>query len=105
MTQKAITKNAYCTESPLFEIKDECGYPGSSYVVMVVAQAEGDTFTLGHTFEPHEMETAVALCKRINEHQVIDTRYWVEGDPWSAYREPQSYEDEKREALEREYWD
>jgi len=86
-------------KSPLFEVMTEDG-PGDGYNLFVVAQGpNGSVFTHEMRFEYYETERAEAFAKRVEAKGEVDLAYWSEGTPWDCYATPQTYEEERAEAL------
>ena len=94
-------------ETPLYFIGyDECGIEQSSFGLRVVATSKrtGANYTLSYPFEAYERDRIVKLVSRIRKAGRINLEYWDEGTPWDYYMVPQTYEEEREEALEREAW-
>lgn len=87
-------------EGPLYEELGEDGYY-TYYDYFIVATAEdGQTYTLKRSFNRHEKDKRDRVFKRISDSLVIDIEHWYEGSVWDSYLIPQTYEEEKRDALE-----
>jgi hypothetical protein len=92
-------------EGPLFEKVYE-DHVGDAYNYYVSTQCvDGRNYTLLRQFGPDEKDLAERTAKAIDAGGVIEVAYWELGTPWDQYKIPQTYEEEKAEALEREHGD
>ena len=102
---------AYFIESPLFVSNavqlDPEGYPCNEdagpvtkYNLQVVAECEdGTRRTHYQTFDSWDIEGVTIFVDTVNRRGHIKACYWEEGTSWDHYATPQSYEEEKAEAL------
>ena len=94
-------------ETPLYSIGfNECGEEQYSFGLRVVASSKrtGANYTLSYPFESYERDRVARLVSRINRVGVIDLEFWESGTPWDSYKQPQTYAEEREEALMREAW-
>jgi len=94
-------KDVEVIEGPSYEYVMEDGI-GSTWNLLIKARlGDGRTFTHLKEFDMlHEKEDAAYFANKITSAGFIDLKYWYEGSPWDKYSTPQTYEEEKAEALE-----
>lgn len=84
---------AYSIQSPLFIRAGK-----EAFTMLVIAEdLEGNAHTHQHDFDTKE--AADVFADRVLDHGAINTEFWHEGTPWDRYLIPQSWEEEKAEAL------
>jgi hypothetical protein len=94
-------REANLSETPSFEIMTEDG-PGSTWRISMAAIAEdGKEWTARQTFDMYDKDLAEFALAPTKVIGAIDPEAWNQGSPWDDYG-PQTYEEEKAEALERE---
>ena len=108
MTQiKIIKGSAGLGAGPLYEKTYE-DHVGTAYDHFLVVQGvDGNDYTYRQSFNDDRqgwtIEAGETVARILNEVGIIDLPYWQIGTPWDAYLVPQTYEEEKRDALEREH--
>jgi hypothetical protein len=91
--------NAYVIESPLFEVVTEDGI-GSGYNLQIVCEdVNGKKYTHFKTFEAYERDAASNFVKKIAARGTVNREHWNPGTSWDHYATPQTYEEEKAEAI------
>lgn len=92
-------------ETPLYRMgKDEEGHDIINFRYAIVAMVEGIPYTHGVEFSRDDLDRAERLVERVRDRGYIDLDHWVQGTPWDYYRIPQTYEEEREEALFNEMW-
>lgn len=92
-------------ETPLYRMgKDEENHDIINFRYAIVAWVDGVAYTHLVEFSRVDIDRAMRLEDRIEERGYINLDHWVEGTPWDRYRTPQTYEEEREEALFNEMW-
>ena len=98
--------NAMCEASdPYYSGEEFLEGPMAVYDYFIQTYVAGKTYTLNHVFRWWEGEEAAEeMVAKIYAKGYIDLAHWSEGTCWDAYKTPQTWEEEKAEALEKEAW-
>ena len=98
-------KSAIVLETPSYEGKDDEGYPTSLFDYVVMATDYDDCeWTHRKTFNYNDgLDAPMFFAVKVEDQGSINTDFWDEGNPWDRYKVPQTYEEEKAQALEFEY--
>jgi hypothetical protein len=108
MTQiKIIKGSAGLGAGPLYEKVYE-DHVGDAYDHFLSVQGvDGNDYTYRQSFNDDRqgwtVEAGETVARILNEVGIIDLPYWELGTPWDQYKIPQTYEEEKRDALESEH--
>jgi hypothetical protein len=74
---------------------------------VVFQGVDGNDYTYRQSFNDDRqgwtVEAGETVARILNEVGIIDLPYWELGTPWDQYKIPQTYEEEKRDALESEH--
>jgi len=100
---KQAIHEAYLMESPLYEVALEDGMGTAWCYLMVAKGTDGIEYTHYRTFEHYQADDANKIIASINARGIIDLEHWTEGTAWDYYKEPQTYQEEKEEALFHEF--
>jgi len=95
-------KSVELGETPLYEGVDYDSLPATYFDYVVIATLEdGRVFTHSRAFNgTNERRYAENLVNVVRKRGKIDLYHWWEGTTWDRYKIPQTYEEEKAQALE-----
>lgn len=95
--KKIVTANI--VEGPLYEEmgEDEMGFWYDYFIE--VTDEDGSLWTHKRSFRWNETMEREKFFKRVMDSNTFNPEYWYEGEVWAYYKTPQSYEEEKRDAL------
>lgn len=93
-------KEIYIVDGPMYEETGEDGlYYYFDYFIVVLD--ENDIIrTHKREWRHNETYERDLFMDKVKKSGYINTEHWWEGDVWDAYKIPQTYEEEKRDALE-----
>ena len=111
---KIDIKNVVVLEGPLYAYRDgvfndegetirDPGFTTYDYFVVATAadgQARTHVVSFDHLEWHRPQDEAQALADRVIARGSIESHYWAPGSPWSAYSEPETWEEERARELE-----
>lgn len=88
-------------QSPLYWGKDYDGFDVDLYDLnVVVTLPSGKKYTHQRRFNANESMIVEEFVDVVRFKGYVDLTHWWEGTTWDRYNTPQSYEEEKEQALE-----